>query len=364
MRRSNVIVRGRVLQATRPAHPELGAYPLLTEVAVEKVHKGEGVPQVVTVLGLDDHAVRYRAGQRALFFLHGGRGREFQADQQKGEEIFVGAGEEQAWDDYLVTAVRVAGRPVQPWQDPEYRAAVRRALAAPAPALRAHALRRMALRLAGDRADAEDVAAVLRAFRVRRLPDRARLALLRAVLHHLSPSDLAPLAAEGGETPLVRGSLVEAWAERAAARGTPAEQRAVREAALAGLGDGEPFVRVHAAAALARLGDPAGVAVLRDAIADREAYAKRVAIRGLGLLARTGNPDVLEILADARGRETDPRAQRWLGQALAAAPSPAAPAKPRGGRAALWIGFGVAGAALLAGLVAWIRWARRKRSTG
>jgi hypothetical protein len=354
--RAESIVRGRVLGDTRPAHPGRGAYPVLTDVAVERAWKGQRGVAAVTVLGRDEHAVRYTAGQRAIFFLMGRPGvdRFCWADQNQGEEVLVDPGEEGAWDAYLDALVRAQGEARVLAQSPTYRAAVRAALAAPAARLRAHALEAMRWRLQGAPASREDVDALLGAIRSRGLPEPARLALLGAALPHLAPADLAPLASQLDEPPRLRGALLEAWAETAQKRGCDAEREAVRTAARSALGEPQP-ASAHAAAALARLGDAKGILVLREALAAADSAVKEAGSRGLSELVRAGHADAATLL---QGVPSPPGDSRPASGAQKPAPASLGPRSQ-----VLWLVFGVALAlgALTFSVFWWRRRAQRQR---
>jgi hypothetical protein len=352
VRRAEVIVRGRVLARTRSLEPVRGAYPLVTAVAVERTLKGGEAPPRIEVIGKDDHAVSYQSGQRALFFLRErlGPSARWVQDQRKGEDLYLRPGEEADWDAYLAAAAR---DPVGASED--YRAAIRRALASTAAELRTHALRRLSRWLRQRAARSEDVAAALAALRRRELPDRYRLAVLRAALGHLGPSDLAPLCADPGERPGVRGRVLEAWAEGAARRTRASDREAVRGAASAALVDPSWVVRLHGAAALAHLGDATGLALFSEGLAGTDATRKRVAIRGLALLARSGHVEARAALEAAEPTERDPRVRAWLVAAVGALE------KRRETTAAWawWVGIAVlAGAVAMGG--AWV-WRRRRR---
>jgi hypothetical protein len=258
VRRAECIVRGRVLSDTRPLHPGQGAYPLQNEVAIERIWKGPGEVSAVTVLGRDEHAPRYIAGQQVILFLFGRPGvdRYCWADQNQGEEILVGPGEHGAWDAYLEAVVRALAEAQDLARSPGYQAAVRAALVAPAPRLRAHAREAIRRWLQGAAASAEDREALLGALGSRTLPVSDRLAVLKLALAHLAPSDLAPLAKRPDEGPRMRSVLLEAWASVVRERGSPAEGEEVRVLARSLLGEPQPL-GVSAMVALARLGEVA-----------------------------------------------------------------------------------------------------------
>src|SRR5262249_12533664 len=160
-------------------------------------------------LGRDDHALRYEAGQRGVFFLDGRPGQDdpYPTDQLAGEALFVRAGDEEAWDAYLTTAIAAIARGGDPFAKPEYRAALHAALRAPAAALRAHGFRKMVRRLGTPRVDAADLAAVRTAILASALPPTERLAHLRLFLRYLAPSEVPTLLAGAGDAPAVRAGL-------------------------------------------------------------------------------------------------------------------------------------------------------------
>jgi hypothetical protein len=351
VRRASIVLRGTVKAGTHPRDAAAGPFPAVTEVEIEKLLKGQGMSGVVRILGRDDHAMRYEAGQRGIFFLDGRPGLEeiYPTDQLQGEALFVRPGDEGSWDAYLSAVTQALSHGEDLWADAGYRSAVRTALTAPATALRAHAFRQIAGRLQSPQFEKEDLAAVLAAFRNRSLPAPHRLLLLQSALRYLSPSEVGALASDPGEAPEVRKGLFRVWAERAHAIGNASEGQAARAGLAAALADGDPGVRLHAAVALATLADRAGLATLVESVRGAEAP---LAAQGLALLARGGSADAHRALAAAR----KDAAGAPLGRLLDGLLGPLGPVPPPD-RTALFIAAAGGGVLLL--FAVWM-WRRRR----
>lgn len=348
LRRADVIVFARVREATRSENPKVSVYPLLTDLEVEKVFKGANVPKTVVMTGHDDHAPRYPKDQRVLVFLHGRPGVDarLQGDQSKGEEIYLGVGDDAGWAAFLEAAVSVHKTHPDLFSNPAYRAALFDALGATGKRLREHALRRVSLWSSEPNLPAGEVAALLAALKQKSHPDRYRMGLLNAGLAHFTTDSLRALAESAGESPMLRGALLDGWAARAGAKkAAPGEKEAMRAAAMAVYAQDEPNLKLYAATALARIGDTTGLAVLKTALADTDLRRKRIAIRGLARLRRAQLHEADALLRRAKATETDGRVRRWLDEALPRG----TPTPPKAGLPTMvWLGIGLGAAVLVA----------------
>jgi hypothetical protein len=97
-------------------------------------------------------------------------------------------------------------------------------------------------------------------------------------------------------------------------------------------------VRVQAAQLLGKLGDPAGVRPLSEALGDPDKTVRWMAVQAL---ARLGQPSATPALRALVGRERDPLVLAQAEKALAALDRPAAPAAAQGpGRPRIYLTFG------------------------
>ena len=364
IRRADVIVLAKVAVATRPENLKVSELPLITDLEVEKVFRGENVPKTIAMLGRDDHAARYRKGQRVLVFLHGRPGidAKLAADQLKGEELFVDPSEDSAWAAFLEACVRVHKTHPDLFSHPGYRAALFAAVGAPARRLREHALRRVSVWAADPKLGNAEVDALLAALRTRTLPDRYRVGLLSTGLAHFAIADLRALIDTADESIFVRGALLDGWADRARSRrAAPGELEAMRAAGVALLGaSADVQLKLYAAAALARTGDATGLELLKTALTEPDLRRKRVAIRGLARLRAARHPEADSVLREAKRAEKDARVQGWLTEAL---PPGTAPPPAPGIPMLVWLGVALGGLVLVSlTLFAMLVVRRRKRA--
>lgn len=352
IQRTDLIVRGRIIADTTDT------YPRITRLEVKAVLKGAYKSKEITFSASGQMAHRYVFGQHALVFLKR-EGEKFTALERTGNPYYVRPGAERDYDAY-VSAVKARGRAPTTMGDENYRKVVFAGLNTKVPELRSHLFAKLISYLSRSSPLPGERARLLGLIRSPAQPVKARLAFLGVLRRHMTTAELTILFGELAEKapPNLLAGLLTTLAKRHRVQYGHVRDGTGGGKAAAGLKKRiRPYLQHRnrglafaAARSLAILGDAMGRPVLLQRLKGKNIFQKIDAVRALGLLSQAGDRSSYRILASARGKLGNMRAERearrWLKLAQAANPSM---------NPLLWLLIAVLGATAFLSVILWLR---------